>query len=104
VTWIAQHKLLSLAALILLTELVFRRFAPRSRAYARWSAFFRALGEVWTAVILSLVYVLSVGPVSLVMWLLGKDLLDRSLGKERSGWRRHEPNPLGPLAAVRHQF
>jgi hypothetical protein len=38
------------------------------------------------------------------MWLLGKDLLDRSLGKERSGWRRHEPNPLGPLAAVRHQF
>jgi hypothetical protein len=104
VTWIAQHKLLTFACLILLTELIFRRWAPKSAVYARWTAFFRAVGALWTAVILSVVYLLSVGPVSLAMRLLGKDPLERSVGKEPSCWRRHEANPLGPLAAVRHQF
>jgi hypothetical protein len=104
VTWIAHHKVLTAASLILLTELGFRRFAPRSRAYGAWTAFFQKIGSFWTAVILALVYVLSVGPVSLVLRLRGRDLLDRSLEAEASFWRRHEPNPLGLEAAVRHQF
>ena len=103
-TWIAQHKLLSFACAILLTEIAFRRLAPRSLAYAKWTALFVAVGSVWTAVILSLVYLLSVGPIGLGMRLLGKDPLDRSLRREPSFWRRHEPNPLGPEAAARHQF
>jgi hypothetical protein len=104
VTWIAHHKVLSLACAILLTEVAFRRFFPRSRAYAKWTGFFQAVGAVWTAVILSVVYVFSVGPIGLGMRLLGKDPLDRTLARDQSFWRPHEPNPLGPQAAVRHQF
>jgi hypothetical protein len=104
VSWIAGHKVLTLACLILLIELAFRRFAPGSFAYARWTAFFRALGVFWTAVILSLVYVLSVGPIGLFMRLAGKDPLDRAVVAEPTFWRPHEPNPLGPQAAARHQF
>ena len=104
VSWIAHHRVLSVACFILLTELAFRGLAPKSAVYARWTAFFKAVGAVWTAVILSLVYLLSVGPVSLGMRLLGKDPLDRSLEREPTVWRSHEPNPLGPEAAARHQF
>ena len=104
VSWIARHRVLSVACFILLTELAFRGLAPKSVAYTRWTAFFKAVGAVWTAVILSVVYLLSVGPVSLGMRLLGKDPLDRSLEHEPTFWRPHEANPLGPEAAARHQF
>ena len=99
-----RGKLLALATLVVLVELGLRRFAPASRAYTGWTAFFRALGVFWTAILLSLVYVLSVGPVSLVMRIAGRDPLDRRLDTEPSFWRPHEPNPLGPEAAARHQF
>jgi hypothetical protein len=104
VTWIAHHKVLTIAGFILLTELGLRRFAHQSRVYARWKATFEAIGSVWTAVLLSIIYVLSVGPIGLVTRLWGRDPLDRSLAKEPTFWRRHEPNPLGPEASVRHQF
>jgi hypothetical protein len=104
VTWIARHKILSLALAILLTEILLRTFARGSAAYARWTAFFQLVGSVWTAVILSVIYLLSVGPVSLGMRLLGKDPLDRGLDRKPSFWHRHDPNPLGPKVAVRHQF
>jgi hypothetical protein len=106
--WIAalswRWKLVGLATAMVLVELGFRRFAPKSRAYARWTAFFQGLGKVWTAVLLAIVYVFSVGPVGLVMRLLGHDPLDRRLAPEPSFWRAHEPNPLGPERAARHQF
>ncbi len=96
--------LLGLATAVFLTELLLRRFARGSAAYKRWTASMEALGAFWTAIILSLVYVLSVGPVSVFMRLFGKDLLDRKLGPEPTFWRAHEPNPLGARAAARHQF
>ena len=99
-----RWKVLSLATVVVLVELAFRRFAPRSQAYGRWTRFFQGIGSVWTAVLLSLIYVVSVGPVGLVMRLLGKDPLDRSLAAEPSFWRAHEPNPLGPERAAGHQF
>jgi hypothetical protein len=99
-----RWKILALATAVVLVELGFRRFAPKSQAYARWTRFFQAIGSVWTAVILSIVYLLSVGPVGLVMRLLGKDPLDRALAPEPSFWRAHEPNPHGPERASRHQF
>ena len=99
-----RWKILAFATLVVGVELAFRRFAPGSRAYASWTAFFQGLGKVWTAVILALVYVLSVGPTGLVMRLFGHDPLDRKLGPEPSFWRTHEPNPLGPERAARHQF
>ena len=99
-----RAKLLIAASTVVLVELCFRWFAKRSRAYARWTKFFEAIGKVWTAVLLGLIYFLSVSAVSIVMKALGKDPLDRSLQPEASAWRPHEPNPLGPEAAARHQF
>jgi hypothetical protein len=99
-----RWKILALAAAVVLVELGFRRLAPTSRAYARWTRFFEAIGSVWTAVILSIVYVLSVGPIGLGMRLFGKDPLDRTLTPEPSFWRAHDPNPLGAERAARHQF
>ena len=99
-----RWKVVAFASIVVLVELAFRRLAPRSRAYARWTAFFQAIGKVWTAVLLAIVYVLSVGPVGLVMRMLGHDPLDRRLAPEPSFWRAHEPNPLGPERAARHQF
>ncbi len=99
-----RYKLLTLATLVVVVELLFRRFGPRSQAYRRWTRFFQGIGAVWTAVLLAVIYLFSVGPVSLFMRLGSRDPLDRSLRAEPSFWRAHEPNPLGPLAAARHQF
>jgi hypothetical protein len=97
-------KLLALATFVVLVELGFRRLAPKSAAYRSWTRFFEGIGHVWTAVLLGLVYFLSISLVSLGMRLAGKDPLDRSLTPEPSFWRPHEPNPLGARAAARHQF
>jgi hypothetical protein len=99
-----RGKVLAFATAVVLVELALRYLAPRSRAYARWTAFFQGIGKVWTAVILAIVYVFSVGPVGLAMRLFGHDPLDRRLTPEPSFWRAHEPNPLGRERAARHQF
>jgi hypothetical protein len=108
VGWLAdlplRWKILAFAATVVLVELGFRRLAPRSRAYASWTAFFQGLGKVWTAVILAIVYVFSVGPVGIGMRIVRHDPLDRRLAPEPSFWRAHEPNPLGAERAARHQF
>ena len=99
-----RHKLLALATLVVLVELALRYLAPKSAAYRRWKAFFEGIGAVWTAVLLAIVYVLSVGPIGLAMRSFGNDPLDRRLAPEPSFWRAHEPNPLGSERAARHQF
>ncbi len=99
-----RFKILALAAVVVLTELVLRRYGRTSRLYRGWTTFFEAIGAAWTAVLLALVYVLSVGPVGLVQRLFGKDPLDRRLLPEPSFWRAHQPNPLGPERAAHHQF
>jgi hypothetical protein len=96
--------LLTFATCVLLVELAFRRFGRGSRAYARWTKGIEAVGAVWTAVLLSVAYLVSVGPVSLFMKLSRKDLLDRAKGDEPTFWKSHEANPLGAMAAARHQF
>ena len=96
--------LLTLATTVMVVELILRRVAPESRFYAGWKRVFEAVGSFWTAIILSVVYFLSVSVVSGVMKAFGKDPLDRQLLGEPSFWRIHEKNPLGPKAAVRHQF
>jgi hypothetical protein len=107
-TWLVdlplRWKIVGFAATVVAIELAFRRLAPSSRAYAHWTRFFQGLGTVWTAVILAIVYLFSVGPVGVGMRLLGRDPLDRRLSPEPSFWRAHEPNPLGPDRAARHQF
>ena len=58
-----KKSLLGFATTVMLVELAFRRFAPTSVAYTRWTKGFEAIGKVWTAVILSVVYIVSVGLV-----------------------------------------
>jgi hypothetical protein len=99
-----RGKLLGFACLVVAIELVLRRFFRKTRVYAGWTHGFEAIGAVWTAVLLGLVYFLSVSVVGLGMKLFAKDPLDRGLLREPSFWRAHEPNPLGAKAAVRHQF
>jgi len=99
-----RYKVLAVAALVVLVELGLRRFAPRSAVYRRWTAFFEGIGHVWTAVLLALVYFVSISLVAVFMRLFGSDPLDRSLEPRPSFWRAHEPNPLGPQQAARHQF
>jgi hypothetical protein len=96
--------LLAFALSVFIVELILRRWARGSRVYAVWTRAFQAIGHVWTVVLLSLIYLVAVGPVRLGMLLARKDLLDRRLGGETSAWRDHVPNPLGPDAAARHQF
>lgn len=99
-----RGKLLAFACLVVALELALRRYARGSELYRRWTRGFEAIGAVWTAVLLGIIYFISVALVSLGTRLLRKDLLDRSLAPEPSFWRAHEPNPLGPRAAARHQF
>lgn len=96
--------LLGLATTVLVVELVFRRMAPHSAAYRKWTSAFQFIGSIWTGVILSIVYFTTVSVIGIAMRLLGKDPLDRTLAPEPSFWRAHDPNPLGPVAAARHQF
>jgi hypothetical protein len=107
-TWLAElplrWKILAFASVVVVIELAFRYLAPGSRAYAGWTRFFQGIGTVWTAVLLAIVYLVSVGPIGLVMRLLGRDPLDRRLAPEPTFWRAHDPNPLGPERAARHQF
>ena len=45
--------LLGFACSVFAVELAFRRFAPRSHAYAAWTRFFQAIGKVWTAAMIA---------------------------------------------------
>ena len=98
-----RHKVLSFAIGVVLVELVLRRFAPKSRAYARWSRFFVGLGSVWTAVILSIVYVLSVGPSASRCGSWARTARPHA-GARALALARARPNPLGRERAARHQF
>jgi hypothetical protein len=96
--------LLCAATTAFLIEVGFRLLAPRSRAYARWTAGLETVGDFWTGVLLAIVYFVSLAFIAVCFRLFGKDPLDRSLLPEPSFWRSHEPNPLGPEGAARHQF
>jgi hypothetical protein len=96
--------LLAFATTVFVVELLLRRFAAKSAFYRRWSDVFLTIGHFWTAILLAVVYFVTVSVVSFFMKLFGDDPLDRSLKAEPTFWRVHEPNPLGPEAAARHQF
>ena len=102
--WPWQLKLLALFVFVVGTELLLKRFARHSTAYRVWQRTFERIGVVWTAVILSIIYFISVAGVSIFMRLMGRDLLDRSLDGQPSFWKQREHSPLTPHAAARHQF
>ena len=95
---------LALAIAATLVEIGFRLFAPRSKAYAQWTAGLEAIGGFWTAVLLSIVYFSALAVVNVAFRLSGKDPMDRSLLSAPSFWKAHEPNPLDPEGSARYQF
>jgi hypothetical protein len=99
-----QYKVLTVAACVVGIELVLRHGAPRSDIYRNWTKFFEGIGKVWTAVLLGIIYFLSVSLVSLGMRLFGRDLLDRALVVEPSFWRTPDRGNLDPKTAARHLF
>ena len=62
-----------------------------SLLYKGWMAFAHALAVVNTTIILSIVYLLLIGPSWLVMKLRRKDLLDRKVEAAPTFWRTKEP-------------
>lgn len=70
-----------------------------------WMAFARALAVINTTLILTLVYVLIMGPSWLIMKIARKDLLDRSIdfGGQESWWKVKEPLS-DTMERIRRQF
>jgi hypothetical protein len=62
-----------------------------STLYKGWMGFARVLAIVNTTLILSIVYILLIGPTWLVMKLRRKDLLDRRVDTNPTFWKPKEP-------------
>ena len=73
------------------------------RIYRGWMAFARALGHVNTILLLSVFYVVVIGPASLVFRILRKDPLRRRLDSAASYWLAKEQDAHS-LENVRRQF
>lgn len=71
--------------------------------YSYWMKFALALGKVSTAVLLTLFYVLAIGPVAIAFKLFGKDLLDRKAEHRTSYWYDKSKEPI-TLDQSKHQF
>ena len=68
-----------------------------------WLTFAKAVGFVNTRILLSIVYVVFVGPVWLFLKLRGKDYLNRSAPDGETFWEEREPS-VHTLERSRQQF
>ena len=59
-------------------------------AYEHWMKFARALGKVNAFVLLTLVYFVVIGPASIVLKILRKDLLNRKAEARSTYWYQKE--------------
>ena len=59
-------------------------------AYEYWMKFARALGKANAFVLLTLVYVVVIGPAAIVLKILGRDLLDRKAEPGSTHWYQKE--------------
>ena len=96
--------LLGLATIVFLVDVTLRHTAPKSRAYAAWASALRVVGSFWTAVILSVVYLIPVGLTNLVLRTMRSDLLDRKIREEPSYWRVRDSDPRNREEASLRQF
>jgi hypothetical protein len=74
-----------------------------SRLFGWWMAFARVLGHVNTILLLTIMYVLIIGPSWVVLRLLRKDPLRRKAKETGSFWIEKEPLRHS-LEETRHQF
>jgi hypothetical protein len=63
-----------------------------SLLYDWWMRFARALAFVNTRVLLTIFYVLVIGPIALVLSVIGKDFLERKIDASLSYWKKREPS------------
>ncbi len=59
--------------------------------YKAWMAFAHALAVINTTLILTIVYVILMGPMWLVMKVRRRDLLDRTIENAQSYWKPKDP-------------
>lgn len=71
--------------------------------YRWWMAFARFLAAANAALLLTVVYVVVIGLMSLISRLLGKDLMSHRVEPSGSFWKTKEPT-LHTLDQARHQF
>ncbi len=72
-----------------------------SRLYGWWMAFARALAFVNTRILLTLFFVIVIGPIALVLKLFRKDFLERRVGSSASYWKKREPSENSLEQALR---
>ena len=71
--------------------------------YKYWMKFAHVLGRVQTAILLFLIYFLSVGTIALISFIFRKDFLDKKFADKESFWAdRGDPPPS--LENCRRQF
>jgi hypothetical protein len=63
-------------------------------AYDYWMKFAKAVGKANALVLLTIVYVILIGPAAIVLKVFGKDLLDRKAGIGSTYWREKAPEEL----------
>ncbi len=65
--------------------------------------FAHVMAVVNTALLLTVIYIVVIGPAWLVLWMIRKDLLNRTLRRDGSYWRTRVP-VRHELEDVRRQF
>lgn len=73
------------------------------KLYALWMRFAHLLAVVNTTILLTIIYIVIIGPVGLVMRIVGKDPLDRKWRADGSYWRMRE-SAQETIDNVRQQF
>jgi hypothetical protein len=66
-----------------------RRFG--ALLYRWWMKFAAFLAFVNARILLTLVYFLIIGPISVIVKLMGKDYLDRAIKTSESSWKAKQP-------------
>lgn len=73
------------------------------RIYQYWMAFGHAIGTITTPIMLSLVYLVALGPARMISAVAGKDLLEKRFAPRTSFWHEKEEQQH-TLEETRRQF
>lgn len=76
---------------------VFKKFK------AWWMPVAKKIGEFQTKVILSIIYFLVIGPISLIAYIIRADMLKKRRHDKPSFWIKEQP-PLNTLEGCQKQF
>jgi hypothetical protein len=69
-----------------------------------WMPIAKKIGQFQTKVVLSILYFLIIGPISLIIYLFRRDLLKKRHRKKSSFWAKEPHQPLNTLEGCQRQF